>query len=130
MIRLMSDRTDERATPRDVRMHGFSQRAEVGAALKWIDEHAGPLGVGLVSLDDAAGRVLAEAVTAPIDVPAFDRAAMDGYALHAHETSGASDYHPLAFAVVGQALPGRPFDGTVAPGSAVRVMTGAPVPEE
>ena len=129
MIGLMSDRTDERATPRDVRMHGFSQRAEVGAALKWIDEHAGPLGAGFVSLDDAPGRVLAGPVTAPIDVPAFDRSAMDGYALHAHETSGASDYHPLAFAIVGQALPGRPFDGTVASGTAVRVMTGAPVPE-
>ena len=84
-----------------------------GAVLKWIDEHAGPLGAGLVPLDDAPGRVLAEPVVAPIDVPAFDRAAMDGYALHAHETSGASDYHPLAFAIVGQALPGRPFDGTL-----------------
>jgi molybdopterin molybdotransferase len=113
----------------DVRMHGFSQRAEVGAVLKWIDEHARRLGSGLVALEDAPGRILAEPVTAPIDVPAFDRAAMDGYALHAHETTGASDYHPLAFAIVGQALPGRPFEGTVASGAAVRVMTGAPIPE-
>jgi molybdopterin molybdotransferase len=110
-------------------MHGFSQRAEVDSVLKWIDEHAAPLGAGLVALDDAPGRVLAEPVVAPIDVPAFDRAAMDGYAVHAHETTGASDYHPLSFAIVGQALPGRPFEGTLSAGSAVRVMTGAPIPE-
>jgi molybdopterin molybdotransferase len=53
---------------------------------------------------------------------------MDGYALHGEETSGASDYNPMAFAIVGQALPGRPFEGPVGKGAAVRVMTGAPVP--
>jgi molybdopterin molybdotransferase len=80
------------------------------------------------ALDRASGRVLAERVIATIDVPAFDRAAMDGYALHADETSGASDYNSLAFAVLGQALPGRPFDGAVPPASAVRIMTGAALP--
>ena len=112
----------------DVRMHGFSQRAEVGAVVQWIDEHAHRLGLTRIPLDRAAGRVLAERVIATIDVPAFDRAAMDGYALHADETSGASDYNPLAFAVLGQALPGRPFDGAVPPASAVRIMTGAALP--
>ena len=125
----MSPPAEEPRRPRDVRMHGFSQRAEVGAALKWVDAHAGRLGAGLVRLEDAGGRILAQPVVAPIDVPAFDRAAMDGYALRADETSGASDYQPMAFALVGQALPGRPFDGVVASGCAVRVMTGAPVPE-
>lgn len=114
--------------PKDVRMHGFAQRAEVGAVWRWIDEHAARLGTTQVPLDQAAGRVLAVDVTAPIDVPAFDRSAMDGYALIGHETSGASDYNPLAFAVAGQALPGQPFEGVVAPGTAVRIMTGAPIP--
>jgi molybdopterin molybdotransferase len=109
-------------------MHGFSQRAEVGTVLAWIDAHAVRRGAEAVPLDDAAGRILAESLVAPIDVPAFDRSAMDGYALHAHETTGASDYLPLAFEVEGQALPGRPFDGTVSAGRAVRVMTGAPMP--
>ncbi len=109
-------------------MHGFSQRAEVATALNWIDQHAHRLGSEPVPLDQAAGRILAEPVIATIDVPAFDRAAMDGFALHADETSGASDYHPLTFTVVGQALPGRPFDGTVPIAGAVRVMTGAPIP--
>jgi molybdopterin molybdotransferase len=120
--------TAQRAPPADVRMHGFSQRAEVGAVLQWVDAHAHRLGSTSVSIDDATGRVLAEPIVAPLDVPAFDRSAMDGYALHGDETSGASDYNPLAFAVVGQAMPGRPFEGSVPAGSAVRVMTGAPVP--
>ena len=114
--------------PEDVRMHGFSQRAEVGTVLQWIDLRAIRLGHEVVSLDEASGRTLAVPVTAPIDVPAFDRSAMDGYALRAAETSGASDYNPLSFPVVGQALPGKPFDGLLAPAAAVRVMTGAAVP--
>jgi molybdopterin molybdotransferase len=114
--------------PKDVRMHGFSKRTEVGTVLEWIDRHALRLGREQVSLDEASGRVLAEQVIASIDVPAFDRAAMDGYALHGAESSGATDYNPLAFAVLGQALPGQPFEGPVLPATAVRVMTGAAMP--
>lgn len=113
---------------RDVRMHGFSQRAEVGAVVDWIDAHAQCLGAERVVLEGASGRVLAERVIAPIDVPAFDRCAMDGFALHGAETSGASDYNPLTFAVIGQALPGRPYDGAVSAATAARVMTGAALP--
>jgi molybdopterin molybdotransferase len=116
------------ATPMDVRMHGFRQRAEVEAVVAWIDRHALRVGDEVVPLEEAWGRVLAVDVIAPIDVPAFDRAAMDGYALRAAETAGANEYNPLAFAVVGVALPGQPFGGQVLPGTAVRVMTGAPVP--
>jgi molybdopterin molybdotransferase len=114
--------------PRDVRMHGFSRRVEVETVLKWIDQHARRLGYGFVSLDEASGRILAEEAIAPLNVPAFDRSAMDGYAVHGAETAGASDYNPLAFSLVGQALPGQPFDGQVLSGTAVRVMTGAAVP--
>jgi molybdopterin molybdotransferase len=122
----MSSRDDP--APKDVRMHGFRQRAEVDAVLNWIDQHALRLGHTLVSLDSASGRVLAKQVIAPCSVPAFDRAAMDGYALRGAETSGASDYNPLAFAVLGQALPGQPFAGSVLAATAVRIMTGAAVP--
>jgi molybdopterin molybdotransferase len=120
--------SNERPTPKDVRMHGFGERAEVGAVLQWIDQNAVRLAATSVPLDEASDRVLADSVTASIDVPAFDRSAMDGYAVHGAETSGASDYNPIAFSVLGQALPGRPFDGSVATGTAVRVMTGAPIP--
>ena len=113
----------------DVRMHGFRQRSEVPAVLDWIDRHASRLGEEAVLLDDAVGRVLAADIIAPLDVPAFDRAAMDGYALRGADTAGASEYNPLALPVLGQALPGQPFAGAVRPNAAVRIMTGAPMPE-
>jgi molybdopterin molybdotransferase len=109
-------------------MHGFRERTEVGTVVAWIDRHALRLGDEVVPLEEAWGRVLAADMVAPIDVPAFDRAAMDGYALRAAETVGANEYNPLGFAVLGVALPGQPFGGQVRPGTAVRVMTGAPVP--
>ncbi|HEU5296093.1 MAG TPA: molybdopterin molybdenumtransferase MoeA, partial [Burkholderiaceae bacterium] len=109
-------------------MRGFSRRTEVDDALQWIARHAAPLGVESVAIDAASGRVLAHDVAAAFDVPGFDRAAMDGYAVRGDETTGASDYNPLAFRVVGRALPGQPFEGSVGPGEAVRIMTGAPLP--
>jgi molybdopterin molybdotransferase len=112
----------------DVRMHGFGQRAEVAAVLAWIDRHAATLPAETVPLDEAAGRILATDAIASLDVPAFDRAAMDGYALRGAETAGAAEYNPLALHVLGEALPGRPFAGAVRPGAAVRIMTGAPLP--
>ena len=115
---------------RDVRMRGFRERVEVAVALAWVDAHSRALPAEAIAIDFAGGRVLAADMVAPIDVPAFDRAAMDGYAMRADETVGASDYNPLAFAVVGEALPARPFTGGVRTGAAVRVMTGAPMPAE
>jgi len=113
----------------DVRMHGFRQRSEVPAVLEWIDLHASRLGHESAPLEEAAGRILATNLIASLNVPGFDRAAMDGYALRGAETAGASEYNPLAFPVIGQALPGEPFGRPVQSNAAVRIMTGAPVPE-
>lgn len=113
----------------DVRMHGFRRRSEVPAVLEWIDRHALRLGDESISVEDAAGRILAIDVIAPLDVPGFDRSAMDGYALRGTETAGASEYNPLAFPVLGQAMPGQPFEAQVGPNTAIRIMTGAPMPE-
>lgn len=112
----------------DVRMRGFSQRAEVSAALAWIDAQAPAFDAESIAVDDATGRVLAADVVAPIAVPEFDRAAMDGYALRGGETTGAGEYNPLEFTLIGHAWPGRPFEGAVPAGSAIRIMTGSPVP--
>ncbi len=114
----------------DVRMRGFSQRAEVSTALAWVDAHTPLLAGEPVSVDEASGRVLVGDVVAPIAVPEFDRAAMDGYALRGGETTGAGDYSPLEFPLMGHAWPGRPFDGSLPQGAAIRIMTGAPVPKE
>jgi molybdopterin molybdotransferase len=109
-------------------MRGFAERHTVAAALAWLDAHLRPLDAETVALRNASGRVLASAVVSGVDVPGFDRATMDGYAVVSQSTEGAAPYNRLDLKVIGDALPGTPFDGTVAPGEAVRIMTGAPLP--
>lgn len=121
--------TSRPAAAPDVRMHGFAQRREVGEALAWVDAKAQALPAEPVAVDDSADRVLAADLLAPIAVPAFQRSAMDGFALRGADTSGAGEYNPLEFPVLGQAMPGRPFAGELPAGAAVRIMTGAPLPE-
>jgi molybdopterin molybdotransferase len=113
---------------REVRMRGFQDRVELTDAVALLEGRVRHLPAEPVDLPAAAGRVLAEEVVAAVAVPAFDRAAMDGYALRGAETFGAGPYNPLEFAVVGEALPGQPHVGEVASGQAVRIMTGAPLP--
>jgi molybdopterin molybdotransferase len=112
----------------DVRMRGFAQRHTVNAALAWLDAQLLPLGSEVVPLRNAAGRVLATSVVSGVDVPGFDRATMDGYAVIADNTEGATAYTPLTLTVIGDSMPGCPFDGFVSAGAAVRIMTGAPMP--
>jgi molybdopterin molybdotransferase len=112
----------------DVRMRGFAQRHTVEAALAWLDAQLQPLAAEDVPLRIAAGRVLANNVVSDVDVPGFDRATMDGYAVVADSTEGATAYTRLPLNVIGDSMPGCPFDGSVSAGEAVRVMTGAPIP--
>jgi molybdopterin molybdotransferase len=79
------------------------------------------LGDEAVALDAALGRVLAEDVTSTIPVPPFDSSAMDGYAVVAGRGG--------ELEVIGEARAGHPFGGRVSEGSAVRISTGALVPE-
>ncbi len=78
-----------------------------------------------VAIRDALGRVLARDVLSPIDVPAHDNSAMDGYAVHGASLLADT---PTRLAVVGRSFAGRPFAGITRPGEAVRVMTGAVMP--
>jgi molybdopterin molybdotransferase len=119
---------EETNTNRDVRMRGFTGRALVDDALRWVDEQSKTLPGETIAFNVAHGRVLSGGVSSPLDVPSFDRSAMDGYAVRGTETEGASDYNPLGFPIVGESMPGHPFSETMPPGTAVRIMTGAPVP--
>ncbi|MAU96412.1 MAG: molybdopterin molybdenumtransferase MoeA [Fulvimarina sp.] len=78
-----------------------------------------------VPLREAAGRVLAEDIVAQRTQPGFDASAMDGYALRAEDAK--PPFRPLR--VIGESAAGRAFVGHIAPGEAVRIFTGAPVPE-
>ena len=109
-------------------MQGFTRRHTVQEALSWLDAQLRTLDAEDVPLRDAAGRVLASAVVSDIDVPGFDRSTMDGYAVVADSTEGATPYNRIPLKVVGDAMPGSPFTRTVARGEAVRIMTGAPLP--
>lgn len=82
---------------------------------------ATPLSEERVPLDEAFGRVLARDLVAQRTQPPFPNSAMDGYALRAADTPG-------ALRVVGESAAGRAFDGSVGPGEAVRIFTGAPAP--
>ena len=118
----------EKGAADDVRMRGFAQRQTVEAALAWLDAQVEPLSAELLPLQAAAGRVLASPLASEVDVPGFDRATMDGYALAAESTEGATPYNGLPLVVIGESLPGRPFHASVRVGQAVRIMTGAPLP--
>jgi molybdopterin molybdotransferase len=119
---------DITSMPDGVRMRGFAHRHTVEAALAWLDAQLRPPRAETVPLTAAAGRVLAAALVSEVDVPGFDRATMDGFAVVAQSTEGAASYVPVPLIVVGDSLPGRSYDGTVLPGQAVRIMTGAPLP--
>jgi molybdopterin molybdotransferase len=110
-------------------MRGFRIRASVEDVIALIDARVRPLEVESVDLWDAWDRVLATDMIAPAPVPAFDRSAMDGYALRGEETFGASTYIPAIFSVVGATRPGRPWGGRVGPGQAIEITTGSPLPD-
>ncbi len=112
----------------DVRMRGFAERKDVEEVLALLREGSCALDQESVSLASCAGRVLASEIASPVDVPAFERAAMDGYALRGEDTFGASAYDPVTLQLIGESMPGRPYPGEVSPGQAVRIMTGAPIP--
>jgi molybdopterin molybdotransferase len=114
---------------RDVRMKGFAERADVEVVDAWLARHTLPLEVEDVDLLECPGRVLAEDVRAGFAVPGFPRSAMDGYAVRGEDTFGASEYDPIPLSLLGLSLPGAPFAGRVESGQAVRIMTGAPVPD-
>ncbi len=82
-----------------------------------------------VSLSDARGRVLAERVDADLDVPGFDRASMDGYAVRGRDTFGADEADPIELDLVGAVHAGTEPDVVVGEGEAAEISTGAVMPE-
>lgn len=75
-------------------------------------------------LAQAANRICAEAIISPINVPAFDNSAMDGYAVRLADLTA-----PMTLPVVGKSFAGQPFNASLPPQSAVRIMTGAALPQ-
>ncbi len=88
-----------------------------------------PLDAEPVPLGEALGRILVEDIVAPLDVPGFDRSNVDGFAVHAEDTFGATEDQPRTLQLSGPVLvPGVNTDHTVTAGGATSVATGAIVP--
>ena len=102
-------------------------RIAVRAAQALLRERTAPVvGTEQAGLIEAAGRSLASPLVAPRDVPAFDNAAVDGYAFGFG--AGMRENGARLTLATGRAAAGHPFSGKVAPGTAVRVLTGAVMP--
>ena len=98
-------------------------------ALEIVLSSVPAMGVERVALRECLGRILAEDARADEDLPPFDNSAMDGYAVIAADTAGAQKDSPRRLRVIGEQPAGRAAAPPVAPGTAVRIMTGAPIPE-
>ena len=82
-------------------------------------------GIETLPVRDALGRVLAEDIISPINVPAYDNSAMDGYAVRSSDLCADA---PVTLTEIGAAFAGREYKGEVGPGECVRIMTGAVMP--
>lgn len=97
----------------------------IAEAIQIVRQQTRSLDSEQVDLPYALGRVLAQEIAADSDLPPFDRAQMDGYAVRADETTGA----PVRLRIVGESAAGNGWHHRLEEGQAVRIMTGAPVPE-
>ena len=121
----MPERGDE-----NMKISPFRRLVSLSDALRIVMENT--LAVGRmedVALASLAGRVLARDVVSPMDVPPFDRAAMDGYAVRSEDVAGAGELNPVALMAVGELFAGDEHAVRVGKGVACRVATGAPLPE-
>src|SRR5437879_497544 len=81
-----------------------------------------------IPLGEAHGRVMAERVLSPIDLPSFDNSAMDGYAVRSTDVAAAKADCPVRLSVVGKVAAGESFGGELAAAGCVRLFTGSPLP--
>ena len=98
-------------------------------ALNTILPHINILGTERVGIQDSLGAVLSEDITAPFNVPPLDNSAMDGYAVKAEDLKGVSEKNPVKLKVSGELPAGYRSKDSLKKGEALRIMTGAPVPE-
>lgn len=101
----------------------------VESALKIILDEIGVMGLERIYILSSLGRVLGEDVPSPRDNPAWDNSAMDGYAVRVIDTSGASKDNPVTLQVVEDLPAGYVAKRVIRDGEAIRIMTGAPIPE-
>lgn len=107
----------------------MKRNVELEEAQSLLTAAAGKTGETRVNLLAAIGRVLSQDVSARMDLPPFDKSPLDGYALRADDVSEAAVGHPVGLEVIEELAAGYAAQRKVLPGTAIKVMTGAPIPE-
>jgi molybdopterin molybdotransferase len=105
------------------------QLISVEEALAEILEHVKPLEPQRVAILDSLGRVLAQEIVSDTDIPPFANSAMDGFAVRSEDVAEATPAAPVPLKVVGNVAAGYVAGTRLEPGSAIRIMTGAPLPD-
>ena len=103
---------------------------DVSEARRRLLENFSPLDITKVPLSAAIGQVLAEPIAAPYDLPPFPNSSMDGFAVRAADILQASPDNPVSLRVIGDIPAGSVFEGSLQPGEAIRIMTGAVIPHD
>lgn len=111
-----------------VRETGFWKREDVESAIKKLLDRLKTLNTQKIDVFSCQSYVLAEDIHAERDVPHFNRAAMDGYAVRAEDTFGATPTNPIMLEVIGSVEIGKNPSAVVEPGKAVKIVTGAMMP--
>ena len=115
---------------RGTKMRPFRETIPIDEALRIVDDAARPIErTARVALAAANGRVLAAGIAADRDVPPFDRAAMDGYAVVAADTSAASREAPARLRCVATVHTGEVSTRAIGAGECIQIATGAPIPD-
>ena len=105
------------------------QLLDIDAASGIVLSGVGALEPEPTALSEAGGKFTAEPAISPVDIPGFDNSIMDGFAVRAADTADASPDRPLGLEIAGESRAGTPFGGGLGSGQAIRISTGAPVPE-
>jgi molybdopterin molybdotransferase len=113
---------------RDFHIKSSDKGVSFRTALQIVLKNVRALSTEFVDLLDAPGRVLRQDIRATENVPAFERSAMDGYAVRSGDVASSSANNPVFLRVIGDIAAGRPVSFNVKSGTAVRIMTGATMP--
>ncbi|MBR6228476.1 MAG: molybdopterin molybdotransferase MoeA [Eubacterium sp.] len=106
----------------------LKKKMDYQEAMELLIRRVSPVGIEEVPLEKCAGRILGADITATENVPSFDRSPYDGYAFRAGDTAGVSEGNPVTLRVLENIRAGQMPRQEVVPGTAIRLMTGAPVP--
>lgn len=113
---------------KNLRKIGFSKLTLLDDALKRIGSLVGPTSITEIDTTNSLNRILGEDIISELDIPPFDRSAMDGYAVKAEDTFGASLSNPKILDKIGTIEIGEISDLNLKSGEAVRISTGAAIP--